>query len=357
MADCEGAELRLLATKPDGPLGRRLRELGFRVDPLEEPAPVDRYIVSPRLAIERRTGAALLRGIQDKTVFTSAIHLVDAFQTAVLLLEGAIDYTYSGFDPRVVRGALSALVVEYGMSVLPTPDAEETAQLIAMMARHELLGVPDISLVPKRKAVDLPDLQRRVVEMLPGCGMVLARDLLQHFGSVRRIANATQDELLAVRGLGPGRVAEILRVLHAPYEAIDTERNLEDAIVACPSLLFDESAELLARQHVLFSEGGERHAIDLVFADRQAGAVVLVELKRGPLRHEHVAQLRRYLDHAAESALVGPLLAAGARLTGVLATVDEKLVEADDARITVARIVPERVIEVLARLRAARLGE
>ena len=57
MADCEGAELRLLATKPDGPVGRRLRELGFRVDLLEEPAPVDRYIVSPRLATRTRPAA------------------------------------------------------------------------------------------------------------------------------------------------------------------------------------------------------------------------------------------------------------------------------------------------------------
>ncbi len=72
-------------------------------------------------------------------------------------------------------------------------------------------------------------MQRRAMEMLPGCGMVLARQLLQHFGSVRRIVSATPDELRLVRGLGARKAADINKVVSAEYEAVDTERDLEDA--------------------------------------------------------------------------------------------------------------------------------
>ena len=356
MDAADGDDLLLHATKPDGPVGRRLRELGLRVEPFEEPANVDWYVLSPRLAIERRTGSSFLRGIQDKTLFTSAVHLREGYDTALLILEGETDYTYTSFDPRAVRGAASAMVIEYGITVLSAPNAEETAQLIAMMTRHEQTGVPEISFVPKRKAVDLPDLQRRVVEMLPGCGMVMARDLLQHFGSILRIVSATPEELMQVRGIGRQRAEGIARVLTVEYEAVDTERNLEDAIVASPGLLFDRPVELLARQHVLFSEGRDRHAIDLVLVDRAADEVILLELKRGALRREHEAQLRRYLDHASRSALIAPLIDAGARLSGLLATIDPALFQPRDPQIAAVTIDPSRVIAVLRDLRTARLA-
>ncbi|MCD6285411.1 MAG: hypothetical protein J7M39_05805 [Anaerolineae bacterium] len=90
--------------------------------------------------------------------------------------------------PSLSLAVLSALMLEYGISIVSTRDSDQTAHLPALLARHAQLGVPEISLVPKRKAVDLPDLQRRVVEMLPGCGRVTARDLLQHFGILATFA-------------------------------------------------------------------------------------------------------------------------------------------------------------------------
>ena len=194
-------------------------------------------------------------------------------------------------------------MLEYGLSVLTAADVDETVHLLAMMARHAQVGVPEISMVPKRKATSLPDLQRRVVEMLPGCGRVAARELLQTFGSIARIVEAGPGQLRGVRGIGKQRAVEIDEVLNAEYRAVDTERDLEDAVEAAPLLLFDHSVTFLARQHVIMTgsepstrTAGERHAIDLVFLDPESSDLVLVELKRGPLKPEHEAQLRRYFE-------------------------------------------------------------
>ena len=54
--------------------------------------------------------------------------------------------------------------------------------------------------------------------------------MLQHFGSVRCIVNATEARLYSVPGISKKKAAEIYRVLHAECAAIDTEKNLEDAL-------------------------------------------------------------------------------------------------------------------------------
>jgi ERCC4-type nuclease len=317
-------ELTVSVTKPRGKPALMLAQKGITILPLEESeGNVDRYILSQRLVVERRTGSSLLRGITDKTLFTSAIYLRERFEIPVLIIEGQVDYTYASFRPQAVRGALSSMLLEYGVNVLSVPSVEETVVTIAMMARQEQVGIPEISLVPKRKVVDLPDMQRRVVEMLPGCGMVMARELLQHFGSVKRIANATEAEFQSVRGIGAKRAAEMVRILNAEYEAVDTERQLEDAIEESPELLFDQPVILLDRQHQILTGQGERHVVDMVFWDKEACELFLVELKRGKLTLEHEEQLCRYFDHADRSPRLCSFLDKGARLRGVLATVED----------------------------------
>ena len=348
--------LTISATKPKGTPARRLADMGIRIAAVEEDeGNVDRYVLSKRLAVERRTGSSFLRGIMDKTLFTSAIYLREHFRIPVLIVEGEVNYEYSAFDPQAVRGALSSMMLLYGVNVLSTPNLDETVHLIAMMARQEQLGIPDISLIPKRKAADLPDMQRRIIEMLPGCGMVLAKQLLQHFGSVRRIVNATPDELRLLRGLGARKAADIAKVVSAEYEAVDTERDLEDAIEAEPGLLFSQPVTLLARQHHMFTEMGKRHAVDLVFLDPQANEVILVELKRGRISREAYEQLRRYMDHAGESRRLRPYLSEGAAVRGILATAEESAYRSKAADVSVSIIDKDRAIDVLKRLRRDRL--
>jgi len=353
----DSAPLTISATKPLGRVARLLMEAGVRVAAVtEDEGNVDRYVISKRLAVERRTGGSFLRGIQDKTLFTSAVFLREHFRVPILIVEGQVNYEYSAFHPQAVRGALTSMMLEYGLSVLETPDPAETAALLAMLARQEQIGIPEISLIPKRKAADLPDLQRRVVEMLPGSGRVLARQLLQHFGSVRRIVEADEDQLRALHGIGAKKARQIARVLHAEYEAVDTERDLEDAIEAEPILLFARPVELLARQHVIFAEGRDKHVVDMVFRDAKANEVILVELKRGRLERAHVEQLRRYLDRAGESRLLRDVLAKGASVRGVLATVEPGEFDPKDPRIQARVVDRRRVIKVLRRLRARRLA-
>ena len=299
MAEIDLSSLSIGATKPRGKVANKLRGLDIKVVPVEEDeGNVDRYVLSKRLVIERRTGGGFIKGIMEKTLFTSAIYMREHFANPVLIVEGRVNYEYTGFDPQAIRGALSSMMLLYEVNVVSTPDVDETVQLIAMMARQEQIGIPEISLIPKRKATSVPDMQRRLVEMLPGCGMVIARDLLQRFGTIGRIVSATEDEFCSLHGIGKKKAKWIIEVLQAEYGAVDTERHLEDAIETEPRLLFSHPVELLDRQHHIFTEEKEKHIVDMVFLDEDAGEIILVELKRGRLALAHYRQLRRYLRHA-----------------------------------------------------------
>ncbi|MBT3374215.1 MAG: DUF1016 family protein [Lentisphaerae bacterium] len=344
--------LMISATKPDGKPARELEASGVRIMPvLEDEGNVDRYVLSKRLGVERRTGSRFLAGIMDKTLFTGAIYLREHFEIPILIVEGEINYEYSMFDPQAVRGALTSMLIKYGLTVLSTRDVGETVALLSMMARQEQVGIPEISLIPKRKAVDLPDLQRRVIEMLPGCGMVMARELLKQFGTVRRIANASAEELLAVRGIGQRTADGMEEVLGADYRAVDTERDIEDAIEADPSLLFHEEVQFVARQHCIYTDAQDRHVVDMVFRDCTADALVLVELKRGKLTRGHAEQLRRYLDTADQSRLLRGELTGGRMVRGILATVEPSRFASPYADIEPRVIEREKVIDVLQGLR------
>jgi len=352
------SSLAVRATRPLGQIARTLAESGIRVIPiLEDEGDVNRFVISQRLAVDCRTGYGFLNGIMDKTLFSGAIYLREHFELAVLIVEGQVDYEYRGFDPQAVRGALSSMVLEYGINVLSTPDPTETAKLLTLFVRQEQVGIPEISLVPKRTAASLPDMQRRIVEMLPGCGRVMARALLQHFGSVERIVRASGEELQEISGIGPKKASLIRQVMGTEYDAVDTEKQIEQALSQDHGILFSGTVSLLSRQHYIYGDDRERHIVDMVFHDADAHTVVLVELKRGRLEAPHREQLRRYLDRAGESDMIRGYVADGCLVRGILASPDPGIFEAGYGDIEVRRVDVQKVIAALRQLRHARLGE
>ena len=59
---------------------------------------------------------------------------------------------------------------------------------------------------------------RSVLDDIPGIGPRRRRRLLQHFGSVRRLASASAEEIAAVPGIGTDLAGEIVQKLAAIAE-------------------------------------------------------------------------------------------------------------------------------------------
>lgn len=351
------AGLTVHCSKHEGRIAKLLAAKGVTVLPVESAERSDRYLLSDRVAIERKTAQDFLNSIMDKRLFVEATEMGENFAVPLFIIEGEDLYGIRGFHPNAIRGAISALMVQYGVSLLSTKTDVETAALITWMATHEQQGVPEVSLHPKRKALELADQQRRVVEMLPGVGMVGARELLQHFGSVARVVNAGPDEFEQIRGLGRKKVERIKAVLAAEYESIDTERNVEEAIEYDPRILFRFAVTQIARQHVLFDEGGQKWVVDLAYISERKRQLFVVELKRGELLDEHLEQLATYLDNVRRSELFAAFLDEGYEAKGILASPGEAKLTVKDKRILVRSLPPEPILRALKAMRDDRLAE
>jgi len=176
------------------------------------------YVLSEKVAVERKTVGDLVQSILDKRLFAQAERLLAGYGQPLLIVEGRELYGRAGVHPNAIRGALSYVAVIKGIPVLRTVDAEDTAAYLHVMARHAQQGLGyELSLFAKRKATNISQQQRYVLEALPGIGPALARALLRHFGSLAEIFAADERALQGVPGIGKATARKIREIAGRRY--------------------------------------------------------------------------------------------------------------------------------------------
>src|SRR3989344_5728709 len=117
-----------------------------------------------------------------------------------------------------IRGMLSAIAIDLQIPTLYTKNEKDTASYIETIAKRIESKRKDISLLKKRKPLELTELQEYIIESFPGIGPTIAKNLLKKFKTVKKIVNAEEKELLEVEKLGKKKVKEIKRVLEEDYK-------------------------------------------------------------------------------------------------------------------------------------------
>ena len=84
--------------------------------------------------------------------------------------------------------------------------------LIAELANYEDKGRSAIVL--KKKPRQEKEMVVFAVASLPGVGEKLAKNLLERFGSVKKIAGATKEELMEVEGIGEKKALALWKVFN-----------------------------------------------------------------------------------------------------------------------------------------------
>ena len=113
--------------------------------------------------------------------------------------------------PESWRGAVCKLV-EQGVTVLQTRDAEDSAAWIARLAKRARRDPARIGLLPtgrRRSPVAAAAQAELMLTCVRGISPAAARRLLDHFGSVAEVAAADARALQAVPGIGKGRAGAL----------------------------------------------------------------------------------------------------------------------------------------------------
>ncbi|MDP2834796.1 MAG: DNA repair protein RadC [Pseudomonadota bacterium] len=127
----------------------------------------------------------------------------------------------------------------------------------------------------------------------------LARDLLQHFGSLTRLFNAAQAEFSAFPGMGPAKYAQLQAVLEMARRALGEDMKQGDAL----------NSPRAVRDYLRLRLGGRNHEIFMVvFLDAQNRVLAAEEMFRGTLTQTSVYP-REIVIHALRHNAAGVILA------------------------------------------------
>ncbi|MBN2517762.1 MAG: DEAD/DEAH box helicase family protein [Candidatus Altiarchaeota archaeon] len=179
------------------------------------------FLISERVAVERKTVSDFLQSIIDKRLLTQAEELTRNFPNPIMVIEGDNRslYTERNIHPNAIRGAMAAVAVSFQIPIIFTKDPEDTAAFLYVLAKREQEGrLKDIALRGEKRAMSLAERQQFIVESLPNVSAVLAKRLLKHFKSVRNVFNALSKDLQEVDGIGPKKAREIKEVIRVEYQ-------------------------------------------------------------------------------------------------------------------------------------------
>ena len=181
------------------------------------------YQVSDEVAIERKTTKDFIDSLIDKRLFKQAKELSEEFKHPLMILEG--DDLYGGMvNPNAIRGSIASIAIDFGISIIPTRNAQDTAAMIKRIAVREQNGErTPIQIRTDKKPVSLMEQQLFIVESLPNIGPVNAKNLLTHFGSVSKVLNASESELQEVEGIGKKTAENIRKVVDSKYLYFEKE--------------------------------------------------------------------------------------------------------------------------------------
>ncbi len=175
------------------------------------------YIVSGRVGVELKKIPDFVASIIDGRLLDQVRDLRKNFDKAVLIIEGEEDiYAIRKVHANAIRGMLASIVLDFRIPVLYTKNPKDTAGLLAVMAKREQDKERDFSL-HERKPQSLKEQQEFLVSALPGIGVQTARNLLNYFGSIRKIVNATKEELVALDGIGEKTSERLLQLFQEEY--------------------------------------------------------------------------------------------------------------------------------------------
>lgn len=175
------------------------------------------YQVSDEVVIERKTAKDFVDSIVDKRLFKQARSLMEEFKRPLIILEG--DDLYNGMiNPNAIRGSIASIALDFGISIIPTRNAQDTAAMIKRIAIREQSGEKTpIQIRTDKKPVNLWEQQLFIIESLPNIGPVNAKNLLEHFGTVANIINASESQLQEVEGIGKKTATNIRKVVDSKY--------------------------------------------------------------------------------------------------------------------------------------------
>lgn len=177
------------------------------------------FYLSSRCGVERKKIKDFVDSIIDGRLLQQIKTLSDYFSKPVLLLEGTEDiYTVRSVHPNAIRAMFATIAVSYGIPIIYSKTEQESSQLLYTIAKREQdSGYKEFNMHFEKKQLTFDDELVYVISAIPGIGASTAKLLLTHFGSIKNIFFATDEELRNIKGIGEGTAKQIKEIFTREY--------------------------------------------------------------------------------------------------------------------------------------------
>lgn len=197
----------------------RLSKLGLHVK--SSMLSIGDYSLARDMLIERKTAEDFIASVYDGRLFEQASRISSISSNPLLIIENQLkDALEATSNKAAVYGALATLAFSYGFKVFQTNDSDETAQLIAVIAKHGRYGdlryaSPIVRSKPRLEKTWQKQLA--MIQSIPWIGEKYAGRLLKSLGTVRAVFSASPSQLTRAAGIPPATAAKIHSLLNQPY--------------------------------------------------------------------------------------------------------------------------------------------
>jgi len=173
-----------------------LKKLGFNIE--FKQLPVADYLIN-NIAIERKTISDFKSSIISKRII-SQLEEIKQYPRHILIVEGiASEDIYAGqIHENAFRGMLLSIATEFKVPLIFTKNEKDTAKYLAVIANKKQKPEQPIR-ASKILRTEKEQIQF-ILEGFPNIGPSSAKKLVEHFKTIKNIANASREELEKVIG-------------------------------------------------------------------------------------------------------------------------------------------------------------
>ena len=179
-------------------MATELEKAGFTLE--DESIEAADVVVSDRVAITIRTVQEFISAISDGTMFSHLSNMKHQYPHPILIVQGPPEGKGVQAGNAAIFDALGELLSEFSMPVLSTLNVGETVEALSALRRQE--DARGGTGRTGQTTLDPASRQIFLVQGLPNVSATLAQRLLERFGSVDGIADATPEQLTEVEGVG-----------------------------------------------------------------------------------------------------------------------------------------------------------
>lgn len=178
--------------------------------------------------IERKTSADFLSSIRSNRLWDQLLRFMKAETLSgcklcrkLLLIHGTFD-TLEHADRfwAPLMGAYMETLFVYDIPIILAETDEAFTECMRILIQREVSGkndlLPQSRWFRKHCSADLPEMDKKryILASVPSVGDVLAKNLINHFGSIAAVAGASEKQLQKVEGIGKVKAQKIHQIFH-----------------------------------------------------------------------------------------------------------------------------------------------